>query len=178
MEHGIEKINNVHEVTKKTALWSLSTGTYLFVDYFFDFFLYYIAIRQFGPFVGGGSVLLLGICIDLYILYLYDKSEKDIFGFEEIKKLRDYEGENKWRIFVSTTLKRGNILAMLLLATYSNPCLTTIYMRPSNQKRRRINSRDFLVFLTSFFVDIIWIVVVYGFVEIESLIRAFIPTIS
>src|SRR5690606_19504648 len=139
-------------------LWSLSTGTYLLIDYFFDFFLYYFAIRQFGPFIGGGSVLILGIIIDLFVLHLYDSGQKDIFGFEEIKKLRDYDGNNKCRKLISKSLKKGNFFAMFILAFYSNPCLTTIYMRPANEKRRGMNLKDSLIFSLSFLVDIGWIV--------------------
>ncbi len=171
MEQTIQKA--VHGVkNSKIGLWSLSTGSYLFVDYFFDFFLYFIAIRQFGPIVGGGAVLFLGIAIDLYVLHLYDKSDRDMFGFEEIKKLRDYDGVNPWRLFISRTLKKGNIIAMFILAFYSNPCLTTIYMRPAGEKRRSMNIKDWVVFLVSFFVDIGWIFIVYGFVLIEKIISS------
>lgn len=156
---------------KNIALWSLSTGTYLFIDYFFDFFLYYFAIRTFGPLYGGGGVLLLGICIDLLVLYMYDRGSNDLFGFEEIKKIRDYTGENKWRNFLSKSLKRTNFLAMCILAFYSNPCLTTIYMRPAGEKRRNMNLRDLSIFIFSFFVDVFWILIVYSFVKLEYIIR-------
>ncbi len=156
---------------KETAKKGLNISSYLLLDYFFDFVLYYIMIRQFGPVVGGGSVMLLGLIIDLVILHLYDKSGKDHFGLEDLKNLRDYDGNNRWRIWISKTLKKGDLVAMVILAFYSNPCLTTIYMRPKDEKRRKMNWKDSLIFSFSVFIEISWIIIVYGFVLLEGLIR-------
>jgi hypothetical protein len=157
--------------TKQVALWSLSTGSYLAVDYFFDFIIYFWAIAQFGPFIGGGSVLIVGIVIDLVVLHLYNRGQYDLFGFEELKKLRDYSGSDSWRIKIAKILKEANLLTVIALAFYSNPCLATIYMRPSDVKRRPMNLHDWMVFLVSFFVDVVWIVIVYGFVQLVPLVE-------
>jgi hypothetical protein len=159
--------------TKQVALWSLSTGSYLAVDYFFDFFIYFWAVSQFGPLAGGGSVLMIGMIIDLVVLHLYDKGQYDLFGFEELKKLRDYDGANRWRIRLAGVLKKTNLFTVLVLAFYSNPCLATIYMRPKDEKKRPMNLQDWMVFLVSFVVDTIWILIVYGFVQLVPYIEQF-----
>lgn len=159
--------------TKQVALWSLSTGSYLAVDYFFDFFIYFWAVAQFGPLVGGGTVLMIGMIIDLVVLRLYDRGQYDLFGFEELKKLRDYDGTNIWRIKIAKILQKANLFTVIVLAFYSNPCLATIYMRPRDEKKRPMNLQDWMVFLVSFFVDIAWILVVYGFVQLVPFINNF-----
>lgn len=156
---------------KENAKKGLNISSYLLLDYFFDFVLYYIMIRQFGPVVGGGTVMLLGLTIDLIILHIYDKSGKDHFGLEDLKNLRDYHGNNRWRVWISKILKKGNLLAMAVLAFYSNPCLTTIYMRPKDEKRRKMNLKDAMVFSFSALIEISWIIIVYGFVLLEKIIR-------
>lgn len=146
----------------------ISVGSYLLIDYFFDFVLYYLAIRFFGPIIGGGTVALIGILIDLMILRAYDTYGKDVFGLEDIKSIRDYEGESLFRKRLASIVRKGNLLTVAVIAFYSNPCLATIYMRPRNERRRSMNIRDWSVFLVSACIEIFWIAFVYGFVLIEK----------
>lgn len=146
----------------------VSVGTYLIVDYFFDFVLYYLAIRFFGPIVGGGTVAIAGILIDLAVLRAYDRYGKDVFGLEDLKSLREYEGESAFRHRLALVVRKGNLLAVAVIAFYSNPCLATIYMRPKNERRRNMNVRDWSVFAVSACIEIFWIAFVYGFVLLEK----------
>lgn len=145
-----------------------SIGSYLLIDYFFDFVLYYAAIRFFGPVTGGGTVAILGMLIDLFVLRAYDRYGRDVFGLEDLKAIRDYAGTQRWRRSLARVVKRGNFFAVAVIAFYSNPCLATIYMRPQGEKRRTMNLRDWSVFLLSACIEIFWIVFVYGFVLLEK----------
>lgn len=147
---------------------SVSVGSYILVDYFFDFILYYVAIRFFGPVIGGGSVALVGILIDLAVLRAYDAYGKDVFGLEDIKSIRDYDGESTLRQYIARTVQKSNVFAVALIAFYSNPCLATIYMRPKSERRRSMNARDWSVFGLSACIEIFWIAFIYGFVLIEK----------
>lgn len=145
-----------------------SIGSYLLLDYFFDFVLYYAAIRFFGPVLGGGTVALVGMLIDLSVLRAYDAYGRDVFGLEDLKAIREYNGDSAWRRSLAHIVRRGNLLAVAVIAFYSNPCLATIYMRPQHEKRRTMNMRDWSVFLLSACIEVVWIVFVYGFVLIEQ----------
>lgn len=162
-------------IAKKSAYAAINSATYVSIDYFFDFILYYFAIRQFGAVVGGGGVMILGIGIDYLMLKRYlsrnEIKDDDWFGLEEVKKLRDYEGNGKIRRYISELLKKGNYAALFIVAFYSNPCLATIYSRPSHRKHAKMNRRDWLVFSASLVIEILWIVIISGAVAFERLLR-------
>ena len=138
----------------KAAVNGMFISSYLVLDYVFDFVLYYVAIRFFGPVIGGGTVMIVGMCI--------------VFGIEDLKQLRDYEGTSSFRIHLSKLMKKGNLLSLAIIAFYSNPCLATIYMRPHGHARRSMNVHDYLVFLFSAGIEIVWIAFVYGAVLVET----------
>ena len=152
----------------KAAVNGMFISSYLVLDYVFDFVLYYVAIRFFGPVIGGGTVMIVGMCIDFAMLRLYDAHKKDVFGIEDLKQLRDYEGTSSFRIHLSKLMRKGNLLSLAIIAFYSNPCLATIYMRPHGHARRSMNVHDYLVFLFSAGIEIVWIAFVYGAVLVET----------
>lgn len=149
-----KKINNV--------------GWYVALDYFFDFPLYYFMVRRFGLVWGGGSTVLLGLIIDLAMFKWYSDKGQDIFGLERIKEYRDYAGDSKRRLWISKCMKKSDFFAMCVIAFFSNPCLTLIYVRRRHEAdRKKMNLKDYLVFCFSMFIEAVWAGVIYGAVLIE-----------
>ncbi len=152
-----KKINNV--------------GWYVALDYFFDFPLYYFMVRQFGLLAGGASTVALGMMIDLAMFRWYSSKGEDVFGLEKIKEYRDYSGDNKRRLWLSKWMKKSDFFAMCVIAFFSNPCLTLIYVRRQHEADRKgMNLKDYLVFGFSMLIEVLWALIIYGAVLVEKFV--------
>lgn len=145
-----------------------NVGLYVALDYFFDFPLYYFMVRQFGLVIGGGVTTLFGLLIDLAIFRWYASKGEDAFGLEKIKEYKEYSGLSKKRLWIAKWMKRSEFFTMCVIAFFSNPCLTLIYVRRRNEAdRKRMNLKDWLVFGFSMAIELIWALIIWGAVWIE-----------
>ncbi len=129
--------------------------------YGFDYGLYPFVIWQLGPLVGGGIMALASLVICLLTLWFYDWSKRDWLGIEAIKDLRE-PGETKGlRKLFARALQAGDIPAFLALSIYTDPFITTAYMRRG--AFTSMTRRDWGIFLGSWLIgNGEWILVLSG----------------
>ncbi|MEX1117308.1 MAG: formyltransferase family protein [Terrimicrobiaceae bacterium] len=95
----------------------------------FDYILYPFVIWKLGPLLGGGIMALASLVICLLTLWFYDWSKRDWLGIEAIKELQEPGEAKGLRKLFARALKAGNIPAFLALSIYTDPFITTAYMR-------------------------------------------------
>lgn len=123
----------------------------------FDFTLYPLVIALLGAIVGGLIMTAFSalVCY-LYILF-YDWSKRDWLGLELLRELRDGE-EKQGRVarLMQRAARKGNWLAFLALSCYTDPFVTTVYLRKSAETYNGLSARDWRVFWASVLVANLW----------------------
>lgn len=129
-----------------SANWLITLG--------FDYMLYPAVIWWLGLLRGGLVMAGLSLVVCLLTLWFYDWSQRDWLGIEAIKRLKTYEGKNRFRRVMATMLGWGDIPACVLLSVYYDPFITLIYLRPS--AFGKLARRDWIVFFTSWALGNAW----------------------
>lgn len=131
------------------------------LDYMFDYVLYPAAIWNLGAFLGGGVMAVASLAICLCCLRLYDWSKRDWLGIEAIKSLRtDPSRAGTW-MPLARLLRMGTIPAFLGLSIYTDPFITTAYMRSG--AFNGMSKRDWSIFIGSWLIgNLEWILIVSG----------------
>jgi hypothetical protein len=127
----------------------------------FDEFVYGFvniwAITEFGIQLGASLTFLImapsSALFCLWYLHLYDRTEKDLFGFEAIKVIRDIEAiTNRWRRFLCWLIRLGDIPAFIVLNCFwpnGDPFMATVYLRKEENVYRGLTRRDKDIFWAS-----------------------------
>ncbi len=130
------------------------------LTYGFDYVLYPLAIWKLGPWVGGGLMAGASLVICLFLLWFYDWSGRDWLGIEAVKSLRE-AGGGPLRKILARVLQWGDVPAFLALSIYTDPFITTAYMRKG--AFNGMTRRDWSVFLASWLIgNGEWILVLSG----------------
>ncbi len=126
-------------------------------EFFFDYMLYPAVIAWLGAIVGGLALTVLSasVCY-LYILF-YDWSKKDWLGLELLKEMRD-GGEHHGHIarFIQRIARKSDWLAFLVFSCYTDPFMTTVYMRKGVGAYDGLSRRDWKIFWASVLVANLW----------------------
>lgn len=137
----------------------------------FDWNLYPAVIALLGTLVGGLVMTAFSAIMCYLYLLFYDWAKKDWFGFELLKEVRDgQENESRvWRV-VQRIARKGNWPAFVALSLYTDPFMTTVYMRRSTEAFRGLSARDWKIFWGSVLVaNFFWTFVTTGLVMIARL---------
>jgi hypothetical protein len=128
-----------------------------FEEALFDFMLYPAAIAWLGAMKGGAVMMVFSAIMCYLYLRFYDWSGKDWFGFELLKEVRD--GEEKQGCiahFVQRLTQRGDWIAFFALSCYTDPFMTTVYMRKGTDAYNGLSARDWKIFWSSVVVANLW----------------------
>lgn len=123
----------------------------------FDFTLYPAMIAWLGT-VNGGLVMtaVSALMCYLYILF-YDWAKKDWLGLELVKEMRDGEvQEGRIARFVQSVARKGNWLAFVALSLYTDPFVTTVYLRQDADAYNGLSPRDWKIFWASVLLANLW----------------------
>lgn len=134
-------------------------------EFIFDYTLYPAVIALLGTVIGGIVMTMFSalICY-LYILF-YDWSKKDWLGLEFLKEMRDGEKKHgRVEHFVQRMARKGNWLAFLVLSGYTDPFVTTVYLRKGAGSYNGLSARDWRIFWASVLVANLWWTVAMTFV--------------
>ena len=136
-------------------------------EFFFDYTLYPFVIVTMGMLWGGlvMTVLSATICY-LYILF-YDWSKQDWLGLELLKEARDGEQMESWLGRKAQAIARkGDVAAFFAFSVYTDPFVTTAYLRKGSGFYNGMTRRDWKIFFASVAVaNLAWIGVVSGAIE-------------
>jgi len=157
-----QKVRRAGELATGFATWKIT-------DYAFDYLLYPFAIFRLGPLVGAIVMALLSLAFCLLLLRLYDHFQRDWLGLEFVKSLKVYDGGSTWRRVMGWLLRRGNVVAFLLLSVRYDSFITTAYLRPG--AFCGLSKRDWAIFLGSWFIgNVTWTVVCLGGLSVLQLV--------
>jgi len=126
-------------------------------EFIFDYTMYPAVIAWLGAVTGGLVMTAFSAFICwLYILF-YDWSKKDWLGLELLKEVRDGE-EKQSRIahLVQKIARKGDWTAFFILSVYTDPFVTTVYLRKGAEKYNCLSPRDWKIFWGSVLVANLW----------------------
>ena len=126
-------------------------------EWVFDFALYPAVIAWLGALKGGLVMTAFSASECLFLIFIYDRTKKDWFGFELVKEVRDGE-EKQGRVvrFIQYLARKSNWLAFLVLSAYTDPFMTTVYMRKGAEAYNGLSRRDWGIFWGSVLVANLW----------------------
>jgi len=123
----------------------------------FDYMLYPAVIAWAGGVYGGLIMTALSAFVCYLYLLAYDWSGKDWFGFELLKEARDgEEKQGEVARFMQSLVRKGNWLSFVALSLYTDPFMTTVYMRQGAGTYSGLSPRDWGVFWGSVLTANIW----------------------
>lgn len=131
------------------------------IVYGFEYVLYPFTIWHLGPLKGGAVMALSSLVICLVTLWFYDWSKRDWLGIESIKGLKKTNNANTCRQILAFILRLGEIPAFLALSIYTDPFITTAYMREG--AFNGMSRRDWIIFWASWIIgNLGWILIISG----------------
>jgi hypothetical protein len=130
------------------------------VNFGFDYLLYPFIVYRFGILKGGMVMTLLSFISCLLLVWYYDKSKRDWFGIEAIKKLKEYEGGHKVGRLTAWMLKKSDPVVFIFLSLHYDPFITMAYLR--HGAFNGMNKRDWRIFNGSLlFSNLYWTMACY-----------------
>lgn len=127
----------------------------------FDYVLYPFVIWRLGPLIGGGIMAMASLTICLLMLWFYDWSKRDWLGIETIKNFKNPGEATGIRRILAKFLKLGEVPAFFALSIYTDPFITTAYMRKG--AFNGMTRRDWGIFLGSWIIgNGEWILILSG----------------
>ena len=131
-------------------------------DWVFNYPLYIGMVWFFGAIVGGGIMMLLSFITCYGFLKWYDHMKRDWLGIEAIKSLKDLDDRsNWWARLIGKLLACSDPVAIAVLSIKTDPFMTVAYMRHGANKYNGMTGRDWMIFVSSWFIgNLYWIVVI------------------
>jgi hypothetical protein len=133
-------------------------------EFIFDYTMYPAIIAWLGAVMGGLVMTAFSalICY-LYILF-YDWSKKDWLGLELLKEVRDgKEKHGRVAHLVQKIARKGDLVAFFVLSAYTDPFVTTVYLRKMSGSYNGLSPRDWKIFWASVLTANLWWTVVVTF---------------
>ncbi len=147
---------------KKAGTWSFWNGVKVAEEWLFDVLIYNAivawATQEFGPKEG----LLVAFAIMApssaitCLLYLlgYRLAGTDLFGFEELKEVRDdVSRPGIMRAIFRFLMRMGNLPAFIILSIWKDPFMATVYMRRREDGFKTMTGRDWRNFWASVLIS-------------------------
>jgi hypothetical protein len=128
----------------------------------FDWFLYGSVIAvctttwglAWGSLAGFAIMAPLSALGCLAYIKFYDWAQRDWFGFEAVKQLRDDAVPDGWfRRLLHRIVRLGNVPAFFMLSVYGDPFMVTVYLRRGACWYGNLSRRDWIVFWASVLVS-------------------------
>jgi hypothetical protein len=125
--------------------------------FLFDYVMYPAALVSLGTFVGFVVMTIASILLCYLHIRFYDWAKQDWLGLELLKEVRD-GGEFGSRLgrFVQRIARKSDVAAFLSLSMYTDPFITTVYMRKGVGSYNGMTVRDWRIFWGSALVANLW----------------------
>ncbi|MGE0103365.1 MAG: hypothetical protein AB7H86_14145 [Blastocatellales bacterium] len=143
--------------------WSIGLYIYNNFNRFYDLVLYAAVIAKLGAIRGGAVMMALSFFVDLVSLRLYDRFKRDLFGIEELKRVRDSNATTWTGSMLRWALRQNELAVFVTLTLISNPFVVTAWLRHGAGEFNGMQRRDWTIFLSSVALgNLYWIAVVSG----------------
>ncbi len=143
----------INNVFKKIVTFFASLGVVGVIAYLFDYPLYFFVIRSLGLTYGFITMFFASLVLNFILIIFYDKTKKDIFGFEKLKELKGKVTEKKG--FFSVIVKAGSAVTFVSLSVY-DPFLATLWFRKATDFEGFTKSDGKLLVLSTLLGNTIW----------------------
>ncbi len=128
--------------------------------YAFDYLLYPFVIYHLGLKWGFVVMLILSFVTNYLLIFLYDKTKIDIFGFEKLKDLKDKTNKEKTSL-LAKLVSMGYVVTFIALSFY-DPFFATLWFRKST-KFDGMTKRDWRILTLSTIIgNLLWAPTVFG----------------
>lgn len=147
-------------------------GTHGF-SYVYDYAVYPIVTYKLGLVKSFIVLFIIILVINYFMVLLYDYFKKDLFGFEEIKKIKARGGQHGADKLLHKIMRWGDTPFFLALSFY-DPIFAVLYKRESTDFDG-FKKRDYWILLLStaigcIFWSLIWSGGIYVFKEFINLL--------
>ncbi|MBM3255892.1 MAG: hypothetical protein FJZ04_00250 [Candidatus Moranbacteria bacterium] len=143
------------EKLKKLGITVIGWTSNSAVEAAFNYVIYPFIIVKFGVLLGVSIAVIASFTICCLTFRFYDWSQKDWFGIEKIKEIREGKGDTKVGWFASRFLKGSKWLAFVYITFKFDAFMATIFMREGAYQFNELSRRDKKIFLFSFFLSAI-----------------------
>ena len=141
--------------TRRFFTLTLGHSVNALMVYGFDYVLYPFVIWKLGLLHGGVLMSFASLLVCLLTLWFYDWSKRDWLGIEAVKELRDIEPSGSiFRRVLAWAIQKGDVAACVALSIYTDPFITTTYMRRSAYGGMK--KRDWHIFFGSWLISNCW----------------------
>lgn len=144
-------------------------------DWTFNYPLYMWVVGALGPVKGFVAMATISFLTCLIFIVVYDRMKVDWLGIEVAKEAAEYGpafirkmsaksriGRVLWWPFsriilvILWAINKGGFIAFGVLSMYTDPFITTVYMRRGHGQYGGLSRRDWLIFLASTAVGNAW----------------------
>ncbi len=152
---------------RRFGQWGAGLYLYNTFNRFYDLVLYTAVIAKWGAVRGGAMMMALSFLLDLGTLRLYDHFKRDLFGIEELKRLRE-TGATTWAgKMLRWALGQNDLVVFVVLTLMANPFVVTAWLRRGAGEFNGMQRRDWMIFLSSVALgNLYWIAVVSGVIHL------------
>lgn len=144
-------------------------GLYLYNSFnrFYDVVLYTAVIAKWGALKGGAVMMALSFVLDLVTLRLYDRFKRDVFGIEELKRVRESEATTWTGKTLRWALRQNDFVVFVVLTLMTNQFVVTAWLRHGAGEFNGMQRRDWMIFLSSVVLgNLYWIAVISGAIQL------------
>lgn len=149
---------------RKLAIFAVGVAGSQGINFLFDYGVYPATIWWLGMLWGGIVMTLVTIVANVGLIRLYDYLGQDWLLIETAKSLRDGEIviDSKIGHWVNAILRRSDVVALLVLSTWQDPVVATLYLRHGANQYNGLSRRDWHHFIISTVITNIWWTLVMG----------------
>jgi len=158
-------------------------------DWFFNYPLYMFVIEKLGLTRGFVVMSVISFLTCLLFIQFYDWLKVDWLGIEVAKEVRDFGPEwikklnpesiivkilwwpfSKIILIILWALKKGGFVAFVALSVYTDPFITTVYMRKGRHEYNGLSRKDWQTFIASTIVSNgYWAIITFAILESAKL---------
>ncbi|MCX6755107.1 MAG: hypothetical protein NT068_01010 [Candidatus Nomurabacteria bacterium] len=133
-------------------------------SYSFDYLLYPLAIHYLGLEWGFVVMLLLSFVLNYLFILLYNSTQRDIFGFEKLKELKDKTTKES-KSFIARLVGMGYVMTFIALSFY-DPFFAVLWFRKSTKFDKMTKSDWKILTISTIIGNLIWAPMVFGALKI------------
>lgn len=146
--------------------WGLWLYLYNSFNRFYDLVLYTAVIAKWGALKGGAVMMALSFVLDLVTLRLYDRFKRDVFGIEELKRVRETEATTWSGKTLRWALRQNDPVVFVVLTLMTNQFVVTAWLRHGAGEFNGLQRRDWMIFLSSVALgNLYWIAMISGAIQ-------------
>lgn len=148
----------VSEFIKKASRVAVGLGGMRLINFLFDYVLYVYVVYKVGMVYGFLIMAPTATLICVYMIKAYDWSKTDWLLIEDLKSVRESTNNHGFKRILGLFLRKSEGLALIALSIWTDPFITTLYMRKGSHQYNGMSRRDWKIFFASAIVaNLFWV---------------------